>query len=170
MPSHHDPSSNVIRPAQTEDCEAINAIYNYYVIHSTTTYQIEPDTLGTRERWLAAHGPRHPVIVAECNGAVVGWGCLNQWRSREAYDNTVENSVYVANGLHGQGIGSAILSELMRLARGIGHHTIVAVIDAEQAASIRLHAKHGFSEVGRLKQLGFKFNRWLDVVYMQLML
>ena len=167
---HRDPAHLIIRPAEADDCEAINAIYNYYVIHSTTTYQIEPDTLEVRERWLAAHSPRHPVIVAERQGAIVGWGCLNQWRNRAAYDNTVENSVYVAHGLHRQGIGSAILLETIRLAREIGHRTIIGVIDADQAASIRVHAKHGFAEVGRLKELGFKFNRWLDVVYMQLML
>ncbi len=170
MPTHPESSHLILRPAEVRDCEAINGIYNYYVIHSTTTYQIEPDTLEAREHWFAAHGPRYPMIIAERNGAVVGWGCLNVWRNREAYQHTVENSVYVANGLHGQGIGSAILVELMRLAREIGHHTIIAVIDADQAASIGLHGKYGFAEVGRLKQLGFKFNRWLDVVYMQLML
>ncbi|MFI5381427.1 MAG: GNAT family N-acetyltransferase [Tepidisphaerales bacterium] len=163
-------SHAILRRATIGDCAAINAIYNYYVVHSTTTYQIEPDTLEVRERWFTAHDPRYPVIVAERNGAVVGWGSLNIWRSRQAYENTVENSVYVADGLHGQGIGSTILVELIRLGREIGHHTIVAVIDADQAVSIRLHAKHGFAEVGRLTQLGYKFNRWLDVVYMQLML
>ena len=170
MPSHHDPSRLILRPAEIDDCEAINAIYNYYVIHSTTTYQLEPDSLETRERWFEAHGPRHPIIVAERSGAIVGWGSLNLWRNRGAYDNTVENSVYVANGFHGQGIGSTILGELIRLGREVGHHTIIAVIDADQSGSIHLHGKHGFTEVGRLKQLGFKFGRWLDVVYMQLML
>ncbi len=164
---HPDP---IIRSANFGDCEAINAIYNFYVLHSTTTYQTEPETLESRERWFAAHGPRYPVIVAERDGGIIGWGCLNQWRNRGAYDNTVENSVYVADGQRGRGVGSAILAELIRLAREIGHHTIVAVIDADQIASIRLHGRHGFAEVGRLKELGFKFGRWLDVVYMQLML
>jgi phosphinothricin acetyltransferase len=123
-----------------------------------------------RQKWFAAHGHRHPVTVAMIEDVVVGWGSLSAFHARSAYRNTVENSVYVHHEMHRRGIGAAILRDLIIHARAIGHHTILAIIDAEQPASIALHAKFGFEKVGHMKQLGFKFDRWLDVVYMQLML
>ena len=159
-----------VRRATAADLAAINDIYNHYVLHSTTTYQIEPETMADRQKWFSSRGPQHPVIVAEFDGVVVGWGSLSRYHARAAYARTVENSVYVRDDLRGQGIGSALLAELIRLARELGHHTIIAGIDADQAASVALHARFGFTKVGDMKQLGHKFGRWLDVVYMQLML
>jgi len=99
----------------------------------------------------------------------VGWGALSPFHARSAYRFTVENSVYVDHAHHRRGLGSAILSDLIARARTIGHRTIIAGIDASQEASIAIHAKHGFVQVGHLAQVGYKFDRWLDVVYMQLM-
>ena len=159
-----------IRPATVEDLPAINDIYNYFVLHSTCTYQEEPETMRDRRAWFEAHGPAHPATVAVLAGDVVGWGSLSPYHKRAAYRNTVENSVYVAHTHHGRGIGRLLLADLIERARAIGHHTIIASIDGEQAASISLHSKMGFREVGRMRQLGFKYGRWLDVVYLQLML
>jgi len=159
-----------LRLATVADLEAINAIYNHYVLKSTCTYQTEPETIADRRAWFDRHGPRHPVVVAQQAGEVVGWGSLSPFHARAAYRHTVENSVYVRHDVLGRGIGSVILTDLIRRAREIGHHTIVAGIDAEQVASIAFHAKQGFVQVGRLKQVGFKFGRWLDVLYMQLIL
>ena len=158
-----------IRPATAADLPAINAIYNHYVLHATCTYQEEPSTADERTAWFAAHGPNHPVTVAERDGKVVGWGSLSRFHARSAYRNTVENSVYVPHDLHRQGIGSALLADLVERAKSAGHHSILALIDASQRGSVALHAKHGFVEVGRLREVGFKFGRWLDVVYMQRM-
>jgi phosphinothricin acetyltransferase len=159
-----------IRPATADDLAAINDIYNHYVLHSTATYQEKPEPMDGRRGWFERHGPAHPVTVAEAGGAVVGWASLSPFHARSAYRRTVENSVYVHPDYHRRGIGRALLLDLIERARGLGHHTIIAGIDAEQPASVALHARLGFVQVAHLKQVGHKFGRWLDVVYMQLML
>lgn len=159
-----------VRPATSADLEAINTIYNHYVLHSTCTYQTEPETSEDRRTWFDRHGPVHPVIVAEAGSAVLGWGSLSPFHARSAYVHTVEDSVYVRHDVQRQGIGRVLLENLIQRARDLGHHTIVGIIDAKQPPSIALHATRGFVEVGHLRQAGFKFGEWLDVIYMQLML
>jgi L-amino acid N-acyltransferase len=159
-----------IRPATKSDLKTINDIYNHYVFHSTCTYQEKPEPLKGRQRWLAHHGPKHPVTVAVENNQVVGWGSLSAYHARSAYRRTVENSVYVHHEYHRRGIGSILLDDLIARARKVGHRVIIAAIDADQPASVALHAKFSFEKVGHFKQVGFKFGRWLDVVYMELLL
>jgi L-amino acid N-acyltransferase YncA len=160
----------VIRPAKDSDLIAINDLYNHYVQHSTCTYQEEIEPIEGRRAWFRQHGEQHPVIVAELENQIVGWGSLSPYHQRSAYRRTVENSVYVLHELHRRGIGSLLLKELIALARNRGHHVIIAAIDADQPASVALHARFGFQKVGHLKHLGFKFGRWLDVLYMELLL
>jgi L-amino acid N-acyltransferase YncA len=162
--------SYVLRPATESDLDAINDIYNHYVLHSTCTYQEEPEPLDGRRRWFDHHGDRHPVIVAEAGGRVVGWGSLSAYHPRSAYSRTVENSVYVHHQHHRHGIGSLLLQELIVRARNLGHRAIIAGIDGEQTTSVALHAKFHFEKVGHFKHVGFKFGRWLDVIYMELIL
>jgi len=159
-----------IRRAVARDLSAINDIYNYYVTSSTCTYQEEPDSPSERAKWFGSHDARHPVIVAEMGGEVVGWACLSPFHPRCAYRYTVEDSVYVRHDMHRKGIGERLLRELVDLGRRIGHRSIVAVISADQAPSIALHRKLGFVSAGRLRKVGYKFERWLDVAYMQLLL
>jgi phosphinothricin acetyltransferase len=159
-----------IRLAQQSDLAAINEIYNYYVIHSTCTYQLEPEPASGRERWFADHGPAHPVTVAVAGGQIVGWGALSRFHPRAAYARSVENSIYVRPEYFARGIGRALLADLIERARQAAHHTIIALIDAEQPRSIALHARAGFAQAGRIREAGYKFEKWLDVVYMQLML
>jgi L-amino acid N-acyltransferase len=159
-----------IRLATESDLRAINDIYNHYVTRSTCTYQTEPETIEDRAKWFAAHGKAHPITVAERDGEIVGWASLSPFHRRAAYRHSVENSVYVRHDLHKQGIGSALLRELIDRASALEHHTIIALIDASQAGSIALHDRFGFTTVAHLKEVGYKFDRWLDVVYMQLML
>lgn len=159
-----------LRPATAADLPAINAIYNHYVLHSTCTYQTVPSTAEERAEWFAAHGEKHPVIVAEESGAVIGWGSLSRFHPRQAYENSVEDSVYLHHEWQGRGVGSIVLAELLRLAEWLGHHTVLGGIDADQAGSIALHAKFGFEKVSHLREVGFKFGRWLDVLWMQKML
>lgn len=159
-----------IRLATAADMLAVNDIYNHYVLHSTCTYQEAPEPMEGRREWFARHGAAHPVTVAEIDGQVVGWGALSPYHSRCAYRFTVENSVYVDHRFHRRGIGQVILTDLVARARALGYHAIIAVIDADQVASISLHARLGFEEVGRFREIGFKFGRWLDVVYMELRL
>ena len=159
-----------IRPAIAADLPAINEIYNYYVGSSTATYQTRPMSSQERAAWFAKHDGLHPVIVAERDKRIVGWASLGEFHRREAFRNTVESSVYVRHDQRRLGIGKALLAELILQARMIGHHTIVASIDSEQSASIVLHEHAGFARVGRLHQVGYKFGRWLDVIYMQMIL
>jgi carbon storage regulator CsrA len=159
-----------IRLATQSDLDPINRIYNHFVLNSTCTYQEEPSTVEERAAWLAAHGPRHPVTVAERDGEVVGWGSLSKFHPRSAYGRTVENSVYVRQDCHRQGIGGVLLADLLERGKSAGHHAVMALIDAGQRGSVALHEKFGFIEVGRLREVGFKFGQWGDVVYMQRML
>ena len=159
-----------IRQATESDLVAINGIYNHYVLYSTCTYQEEPEPLDGRRRWFSHHGDKHPVFVAEAGRQVVGWGSLSAYHARSAFRHTVENSVYVHHQHHRQGIGSLLLQELIVRARSLGHRAIIAGIDGEQTASFALHARFHFEKIGHFKQVGFKFGRWLDVIYMELIL
>jgi L-amino acid N-acyltransferase YncA len=164
------PIQAILRPATESDLVAINDIYNHYVLHSTCTYQEEPEPLAGRRQWFKHHDGQHPVIVAEMSGQVAGWGSLSAYHARSAYRHTVENSIYVHHRHCRCGIGSLLLGELIVRARALGHHAIIAGIDADQAASVALHTKFQFVKVGQMKQVGLKFGRWLDVIYMELML
>jgi L-amino acid N-acyltransferase len=159
-----------VRLARSADLASINDIYNHYVSRSTCTYQEEAEAIASRQAWFERHGPKHPVTVAELDGVVVGWGSLSAYHARSAYRFTVENSVYVHHAHQRRGIGDAILADLVARARAVGHRTIVAGIDASQTGSVALHGKHGFIKAGELKEVGYKFDRWLDVMYMQLKL
>jgi phosphinothricin acetyltransferase len=165
-------SGLTLRAAVTADLAAINDIYNHYVFTSTCTYQEEAETIDERRRWFDQHrSALMPIIVSTTGGGeIVGWGSLSPFRDRSAYRFSVEDSVYVRHDQHGRGIGSALLAALIEHARAGGFRTIVAGIDAEQTASVALHAKFGFVQTAHLKHVGFKFGRWLDVIYMQLML
>ena len=163
-------SSCTLRPAAEADLAAINDIYNHYVRHSTCTYQEEPEPLDRRRQWFGQHDEHHPVIVAEADGRVVGWASLSAFHPRSAYRRTVENSLYVHHEYHRRGIGTHLLQARIARARASGFHAIIAGIDGEQTASIALHTRFQFEKVGHLKQVGFKFGRWLDVIYLELLL
>jgi phosphinothricin acetyltransferase len=123
-----------------------------------------------RITWFKEHEiAKYPVFVAEQSGQIVGWSALNRFHDRMGYRFTVENSVYVAAAVRGRGIGTLLMTPLIQAARTHSFHAILAVIDAANQASVRLHARFGFEPVGHLKQVGFKFGRWLDVIYMELL-
>jgi L-amino acid N-acyltransferase YncA len=160
-----------LRDATAADLPAINAIYNHYVPVSTCTYQVTPESEEGRQAWFGGRKPQHPVIVAEDGGVVVAWGSLSPFHKREAYAGTVENSVYVHHERQRQGLGRLLMEELIRRAREFeGLHTIIAIISADQEGSVGLHRALGFEQIGLLREVGRKFGRILDVVYMQLML
>lgn len=159
-----------VRPAAREDLRAINDVYNYYVVNSTATFDTEPRTLEERHSWFEEHGNRYPVLVAEAAGEVVGWASLSRFHSRPAYGSTVEDSVYVRDERRGSGIGTQLLERLLEEAQKREYHSVMALIgDSGNEASIRLHARLGFQHVGVEREVGYKFNRWLDVVLMQWM-
>ena len=160
-----------IRPYQTQDTQAILDIINYNILHSTALYDYNIRTYEQQKAILDDKlAKKFPVIVAEANGQVVGFGMYSEFRFREAYKFTVEHSVYVANDYHGKGIGNLLLAELIALAKAKKLHTMIAVIDAENQGSVSFHEKFGFKTVGIIKESGYKFNRWLHSVFMQLIL
>jgi phosphinothricin acetyltransferase len=161
-----------IRPATRNDVPAILDIYNEAVLTTTASYDYEPRSLQHRIQWYEEHERiGFPIFVAEeDSGTIVGWSSLSRFHDRKGYQFTCENSIYVAANARGRGIGKLLLEPLIESAKGIGLHAIIAEIDASNEASIRLHARVGFFEVGRFRRVGFKFGRWLDVVYMELLL
>jgi L-amino acid N-acyltransferase YncA len=159
-----------LRAATVADLPVINAIYNHYVIHSTCTFQITPETEAARRSWFERHEAGHPVLVATAAEEVVGWGSLSRFYTREAFRNTVENSVYVRHDWLRRGVGARLLDALLERGAALGHHAVVAAIESGQLGSLALHASRGFVEAGRLREVGRKFDRWLDLVYMERML
>lgn len=157
-----------IRPATLADAGAISAIFNHYVMTSTCSFREEAETVAEREKWLIAHTGLHVALVAEeADGTIAGWASLSRFHERAAYRFTVEDSIYLRQDRCGRGIGSLLLAELMISARQNGCRTVIAMITADQAASIALHRRHGFVQVALLREVGFKFGQWLDVVYLQ---
>jgi L-amino acid N-acyltransferase YncA len=160
-----------IRDYQTEDTQAILDIINYNILHSTALYDYKIRSFEQQQNILEEKISKNfPVIVAEFDGQVVGFGMYSEFRFREAYKFTVEHSVYVDESFQGKGIGKLVLEELITLARKQKLHTMIAVIDSENQSSVEFHEKFGFKTVGIIKESGYKFDRWLDSVFMQLIL
>jgi L-amino acid N-acyltransferase len=161
----------IIRDARENDLPAINAIYNHEILHGTATWDEEPWTEEARRDWFAKLGdPSTPVLVAEVNGEVGGFAYLSWYRPKTGYRFTREDTIYMDERMRGRGLATPLLSALVQQARMSGMHLLIAVITAENAASIRLHEKLGFRVTGEMKECGFKFGRWLDVVEMSLRL
>jgi L-amino acid N-acyltransferase len=159
------------RVVERRDAEALRAIYNVEVRESTVTFDLVPRSLAEQVAWIDEHSGGHPAIVAvDGDGAVVGFASLTPYRSRPAYATTVEDSVYVQRDARGRGVGRLLLEDLVELARDHGFHSIIARIVGDHDASIALHAAAGFEAVGREREVGRKFGRWLDVVLLQKML
>lgn len=160
-----------IRDAMPADAEAICAIYNHAVRETTAIWNdVEVDT-ANRAAWLAERqGAGFPVLVAQVAGQVAGYATYGPFRPHDGYRFTVENSVYVAASARGAGLGRTLMAALIARARQDGLHAMIAGIEAGNAASIRLHASLGFTQAGVLPQVGTKFGRWLDLLFMHLRL
>ena len=163
-------SEPTIRDAAPTEVAAITEILNHYITHSTATFITAPETPEERTRWLHERSAAHPAIVAKLAERVVAWGALGPFRQRAAYQHTVEISVYVHHDFHRRGLGRAILNELLLRARAAKHHVVVGGCCTESVASIRLLEAFGFTRVGCFPEVGRKFDRWLDVVFLQLRL
>jgi phosphinothricin acetyltransferase len=159
-----------VRPATLDDAEPIRAIYNAEVTGSDSVFDLRPRSLADQQAWLADHSGVHPAIVAVEGAAVSGFGSLSPFRPRPAYATSVEDSIYVHADHRGQGVGTLLLTELLRLAGDYGFHAVFGRIVGHNEASIALHKACGFELVGVEKEVGRKFGRWLDVVEMQRLL
>jgi L-amino acid N-acyltransferase len=159
---------HAIRPAETADLPAILAIYNDAVLHTTAIWNWDTVDLANREAWLAARKAQgYPVLVADEGRGALAYASFGDWRPFDGYRFTVEHSVYVAEGARGRGLGLALLDGLTTEARRLQKHVMLGGIDATNTASLALHRKAGFVETARLTEVGRKFDRWLDLVFMQ---
>ncbi|MGO9028599.1 MAG: N-acetyltransferase family protein [Acidimicrobiales bacterium] len=160
-----------LRLAVEADAEAIRTIYNDEVLRSTATFDVVPRTPGEQARWMTVHQGAHPAIVAvDDDRTVLGFASLSYYRDRHAYATTAECSVYVGAAHRGAGIGRALLEELVERATLHGFHTLIARIGGDNDASVALHKACGFEPVGVEREIGRKFNRWLDVQVLERML
>jgi L-amino acid N-acyltransferase YncA len=165
------PSNLVVREAGLGDVPAITRIFNDAIVNTTAVYFYDPVTEKSRMDWLAAKlEERWPVFVADEAGDVRGFSTYGPFRPWPAYQYSVEHSVYVHPERRGQGIGKLLIAPLIESAKTRGIHTMIAGIDSSNTASLRLHQYFGFVPVAHFKEVGFKFDRWLDLVFLQLWL
>jgi phosphinothricin acetyltransferase len=161
----------IIRNATIEDLPAILEIVNHAILHTTSNYLYEVQTVEKQLQWFEEKKSKQfPIIVADYNGTAVGFGTYGTFREKIGYQFTVEHSVYVAPEFIGKGIGKQLLLALIVLAKDGGYHTMIGGIDAANTESIDFHRKFGFVETGKIKEVGFKFGKWLDLQFMQLIL
>jgi L-amino acid N-acyltransferase len=160
-----------VREAVPGDLETILTIYNDAVVNTTAVYDYTPRTLEAQATWFESKRNAHnPVLVAVEGETVVGFTSYGPFRPWPAYQHTVENAIYIAPGHRGRRIGSQLLGPLIMIAQERGHHAMVAGIDAANEASLRLHRRFGFEQVGYFREVGWKFERWLDLVFLERLL
>ncbi|MET8650365.1 GNAT family N-acetyltransferase [Nocardia aurea] len=163
---------HVIRDARHADLPAILAIHNANIATSTAIWDIDQVGIEERENWFRDRGAAGmPVLVAEVDGDVAGYASYGQWRPKVGYRFSVENSVYIDERFHRRGLATALLTELISRASSSGRvHAMIAAIESSNEASVVLHERFGFVIVGRLPEVGYKFDRWMDLTLMQLTL
>jgi L-amino acid N-acyltransferase len=161
-------SDVLVRDARRNDLPGVLAIYNEVIANSTAVFSDRPVTLADRERWLAARrADGYPVLVARDSSGVVAFGSFGDFRTWPGYRYTVEHSVHVRADRRGQGIGTAVVAALIERACALGKHVMIAGVDADNEPSIRMHERLGFTAVARLSEVAWKFDRWLDLVFLQ---
>jgi len=159
-----------VRPAVPDDAPALARIYNQGIEDRLATLETELRTPDERRRWLAGRGPRHPVVVGDAVGAVVGWASLNPFNPRAAYDHVTDISVYVERGWRGRGVGRRLLTALIGLGGELGYHKFVLAAFPFNDAGIALYERVGFTTVGVYHEQGRLDGKWVDVVVMERML
>lgn len=152
--------------AKHKHYQSIIDIYNWAIKETTSTFDIEIKSLENYSKFLESF-TNHPLLVAEKDNEIMGWGCLKPYSDRVAYERTVELSIYIGPKFHGKGIGNQMMKELISEARNRNYHVILSRITSESLASIKLHKKFGFFTIGTMKEVGFKFDRCIDVILMQ---
>ena len=159
----------LIRPSRDEDVAAITAIYAHHVLHGTGSFETEPPTASDMaQRRADVLSKNLPYLVAECDGELLGFAYCNWFKPRPAYRFSAEDSIYLADSARGQGLGAKLLAALSQAAESVGVRKLIAVIgDSANAGSIGVHRAQGFSHVGVLKDCGWKFGEWRDIVLME---
>jgi phosphinothricin acetyltransferase len=162
--------SVAVRPAGSDDAAVICEIYNQGIEDRVATLETRLRTAQEQRAWLESRGSRHPVLVAERGARVVGWGSLNVFNPRAAYDHVTEFSIYVERSIRGGGIGARLLQSLIATARDIGYHKMVLAAFEWNTAGIAMYARAGFRRVGVYREQGLLDGRWVDTVIMEKLL
>ncbi|WP_194767977.1 GNAT family N-acetyltransferase [Tamlana sp. I1] len=158
----------MIRPIHINDAQAVLNIYNYYVLNTVVTFDIEPLTLVAFENKINSIQEKYPFLVYEENNEILGYAYGSQFRPKPAYNRVVESTVYVSHEAHGKQIGSTLYSALLNDLKQRQFHTVLGVLTIPNDASIKLHEKFGFEKVAHLNEVGFKFDTWQHVGIWQL--
>ena len=156
-----------VRPAIAADAAAITRIYNEGIEDRLATLETELRTTDERVEWLAARGPRHPVLVAEAEGRVCAWASLNRFNPRPAYDHVADFSIYVGREARGRGVGRTLLTALIALARELGYHKMVLAAFPFNPAGVALYERLGFTVVGTYREQGLLDGKWVDIILME---
>jgi len=156
-----------IRAAKLDDLNAITEIYNEAILTTDATFDTEPKTDAEQRAWFANHGLKNPILVAELDGAVVGWASLSEWSDRCAYSDTAEISQYVKQGFRGRGIGRRLLEDIIQEGEKVGLHTVIARITKGNKESVHLCESVGFEHIGVMREVGRKFGKLFNVYLMQ---
>ncbi len=164
------PTELEIRTARDADCESVSELYARYVRHSVATFELVPPSPSEwQDKLRSISQAGWPFLVADQSGQVAGFAFVSPWRPRPAYRHTVEDSIYLSPQHMGRGLGGQLLARLLAEAATAGARQVIAVIaDSEEPASVSLHRRAGFEEVGHLRGVGYKFGRWIDTTLMQL--
>jgi L-amino acid N-acyltransferase YncA len=162
--------SVAVRPARSDDAQAICEIYNEGIEDRVATLETRLRTADEQRAWLEARGARHPVLVAERADRIVGWGSLNVFNPREAYDHVAEFSIYVARSARGTGVGGRLLEKLIAAARDVGYHKMVLAAFDWNTSGIAMYERAGFRRVGVYREQGWLDGRWVDTVIMEKLL
>lgn len=157
----------LIRKALESDVPFITEVYNDAILNTTATFDTEIKTIDDRMQWLKNHDSKHPVLIAEENNIKKGWASLTMWSDRCAYEATAEVSVYVHKNFRAQGVGKKLLEQLVVSTQNAGLHYLLARISEGNAASIHIHSEFGFSTIGVMHEVGYKFGKFLDVTMME---
>jgi phosphinothricin acetyltransferase len=158
----------MIRPVAISDAQTLLNIYNYYVLNTVVTFDLEALSLDTFTDKIKSIITDYPFLVYEENNEILGYAYGSRFRPKPAYNNTVESTVYVKNGAHGKQIGTKLYNELLKLLKKEKFHVVLGVLTLPNEASVKLHEKFGFTKVAHLKEAGLKFGDWQDVGFWQL--
>ncbi len=156
-----------IRKAILSDVPAITEIYNEAILTTDASFDVEPKTLESQNKWFGEHGSKNPILVAEIDDKVVGWVSLSRWSDRCAYSDTAEISLYIKDGFRNRGIGKKLMRAILAEGEKVGLHTVISRITGNNNISIRLHEEFGFENIGVMREVGKKFGKLLDVCMMQ---
>jgi phosphinothricin acetyltransferase len=160
----------MIRKVTLDDAQAICNIYNYYILNSVATFELEPVTSDEVIKRIKRVTLEYPWIAFFKENELVGYAYADKWKTRKAYKYSVESTVYLKNGYSGRGIGSRLYMFLLNELKKINIHAVIAGISLPNDASIALHEKLGFKKIGQFKEVGFKFDKWVDVGYWELII